>query len=299
MQLGFKQIEYFRAVMVTGTVNGAAELLNVSQPSVSRMLKYTEARLGVQLFERRGGRLHATPEANALFREVRSLHSHLESLQENVRLIVRGEAERFPIGASPSLGRFVVPSLLSQLRKSFPSLPVKLDILSVSQVIDYLTYGMGECVCTIFPVDHPQIETDEFATGGLVCAVPRKHRLASRSEIEVAELASETLIGFDASTPHGKVVASFFDQVAMAPKFLTIVRFAETACAMAQQGHGVALVDEFTLSGGVFPDLVAIRLKCGQPFRVYLHRSSARPLSLAGRKFRELLSRWKPALAAG
>lgn len=52
MQLGFKQIEYFRAVMETGSVSGAATLLNVSQPNVSRMLKYMEMRIGLSLFER-------------------------------------------------------------------------------------------------------------------------------------------------------------------------------------------------------------------------------------------------------
>jgi DNA-binding transcriptional LysR family regulator len=295
MQIGIKQLEYFRAIMVTGTVIGAAELLNVSQPNISRMLKYTETRLGISLFERKQGRLHPTPEAVALFREVRSLHSHLESLQEALDRIVRGETERFSVGASPSLGRHVVPELLSQLRTMLPALSIKVDILSVSQIIEYLSFGQGECVCTIFPVDHPNIETDEFATGGLVCAVPRHHPLATRSMISAAELGKEPLIGFEAGTPHGNVVTSFFEQWGVKPTFPTVVRFAETACAMAQHGHGVALVDEFTLSGEVFPDLVAIRLKCRRPFRIYLHRATARPLSLAGTRFRELLSRWQPA----
>ena len=50
--ISLKQIEYFRAVMEAGTVSGAAAMLNVSQPNVSRMLKYTESRLGLRLFER-------------------------------------------------------------------------------------------------------------------------------------------------------------------------------------------------------------------------------------------------------
>ena len=63
MRLTFKQIEYFRAVMETGSVSGAAKLLNVSQPNVSRMLKYTETRIGMTLFLRLKGRLKPTPEA--------------------------------------------------------------------------------------------------------------------------------------------------------------------------------------------------------------------------------------------
>ena len=149
--ISLKQIEYFRAVMEAGTVSGAAALLHVSQPNVSRMLKYTESRLGLRLFERCKGRLQPTPEATALYREVQSLHAHLDSLQDALRHIARGELGRFTVGASPSLGRHVLPTALSSLRREFSQLAVKLDILSVSQVIEYLTLGQGECACTISP----------------------------------------------------------------------------------------------------------------------------------------------------
>jgi DNA-binding transcriptional LysR family regulator len=303
IRFSLKQIEYFRAVMEAGTVSGAAALLNVSQPNVSRMLKYTESRLGLELFERRHGRLIATPEAQAVFREVQALHLHLESLQEAVEHILSGEAGRLAIGASPSLGRFVVPSLLSRLQGMYPSLQVKLDILSMSQVVDYLTYGQGECACTIFPIAHPRVESEAFATGGLVCAVPRGHRLNRGAVIEEgvvpADIVSEPLIGFDSNTPHGRVVGQFFGQDGLAPRIASMVRFAETACALAEQGLGVALVDEFTLSGGAFPRLASVRARFRQPFRIYFHRASQRPLSAAGARFRELLSRWKPQDAHG
>jgi DNA-binding transcriptional LysR family regulator len=292
-RLSLKQIEYFRAVMETGTVSGAAELLHVSQPNVSRMLKYTESRLGLELFRREHGRLLPTPEAHALFREVQSLHLHLESVQEAVDRIAGGQLDRFPVGASPSLGRFVVPSLLSRLRQDFPSLPIKLDILSVSQVMDYLTYGQGECACTIFPVADPRIESQSFASGALVCAVPRSHRLSRAEVIGPQDIASEPLIAFDTNTPHGQVVAQFFGQSRTSPKIACTVRFAESACALAEQGNGIALVDEFTVAGGAFPNLVAVPVRFRRPFRIYFHSARERPLSAAGVRLRELLGRWQ------
>ena len=293
MSLGLKQIEYFRAVMETGSVSGAASLLSVSQPNVSRMLKYTESSLGLTLFERHKGRLLPTPEAKALFREVQPLHAQLELLQDSVRRIRNGECGRFVLGASPSLGRYVVPVLLSKLRADFATLAVKLDILSVSQVIEYVTAGQGECACTIFPIQHPQIETATFATGSLVCAVPVGHRLGNHTLLTAREIAAEPLIGFEPNTPHGKVVQAFFSQAGITPEFRSIVRFAETACALAEHGGGLALVDEFTMAGNAFPNLVAIRLKIRKPFRIYLHRSTQRPASIVGQRFQELLHGWE------
>lgn len=293
MRLSFKQIEYFRAVMEAGTVSAAAELLHVSQPNVSRMLKYTESRLKLILFERMHGRLLPTPEAYALFREIQALHLHLESLQEAVDRIANGEYGRFPVGSSPSLGRHVVPSLLTTLRSELHGLPVKLDILSVSQVIDYLIYGQGECACTIFPIKDPRIRSEAFSTGALLCALPHDHPLNSRRVLTATDLACESLVGFEGATPHGQVVTEFFAQAGLTPKISCTVRFAESACAMVEQGSGLTLVDEFTLSGNAFPRLRSLPVTFRRPFRIYFHRAESRPLSKAGLRLRELLRSWK------
>lgn len=287
-----KQIEYFRAVMEAGTVSGAAALLHVSQPNVSRMIKYMENRLGLRLFERCKGRLQPTPEATALYREVQSLHAHLDSLQDALRHIVRGELGRFTVGASPSLGRHVLPTALSSLRREYPQLAIKLDILSVSQVIEYLTLGQGECACTIFPILHPLIATEAYAAGGLVCGIPRDHPLAARAIITPKDLMAESLIGFEPNTPHGRVVHDFLLQNGREPVFLCTVRFAESACAMAEEGNGIALVDEFTMSGNAFPNLVAVHTQWSKPFRMYMHRASHRPFSQAATRLGEILARW-------
>ncbi len=292
IRFGLRQIEYFRAVMESGSVSGAAALLNVSQPNVSRMIRYTETRLGLTLFERRKGRLQPTPEATALFHEVQSLHLHLESLQDSVRRIASGAYRRFRVGASPSLGRHVVPSILSRLRSELGQLPVKFDILSVSQIIDYLVFGQGECACTIFPVTHPQIATEAGASGSLVCVVPRDHKLSGERSLTAEALKGEPLIGFEPNTPHGRVVEAFFHAAGVSPEFATLVRFAESACAFVEEHHGVALVDEFTISGGAFPDLVPIPVAGRKPFRIYFHYAAQQPLSIAGERFRKLLGAW-------
>ena len=60
----------FRAVMLTGTVSGAAELIGRSQPAVSRLLDKLELELGVTLFERRKGLITPTSTAHLLLDEV-------------------------------------------------------------------------------------------------------------------------------------------------------------------------------------------------------------------------------------
>jgi DNA-binding transcriptional LysR family regulator len=58
-----RQVEVIRAVMVTGAIGGAAKLLAVSAPGVSRLVKHAEKSLGVRFFQRKGGRFFPSPVA--------------------------------------------------------------------------------------------------------------------------------------------------------------------------------------------------------------------------------------------
>src|SRR5450830_583435 len=80
--LNLRQIEAFRSVMLAGSVVGAARLLNVTQPGVSRTIGLLELRLGFALFVRHGRKLIPTPEAEALFRETEPLYSGVERLAQ-------------------------------------------------------------------------------------------------------------------------------------------------------------------------------------------------------------------------
>src|SRR5262245_39256184 len=81
LMLTLRQIEVIRAIMVTGTVGGAARLLNVSSPGVSRVMKHAETAVGVKLFNRRGGRYSPTPQANAIFSQINGVYDKVEDLQ--------------------------------------------------------------------------------------------------------------------------------------------------------------------------------------------------------------------------
>ena len=81
--LTLRQIEVVRAVMVTGTIAGAARLLNVSAPGISRLMKYTETSLGFRLFDRRAGRLVPSEQARHVFAQINAVFDKIEDLQRH------------------------------------------------------------------------------------------------------------------------------------------------------------------------------------------------------------------------
>ena len=78
--LTLRQIEVIRAVMVAGSIAGAAKLLGVSAPGLSRLMKYTERSLGLRLFDRRQGRFVPSEEAKDIFKQVNIIFAQVGGL---------------------------------------------------------------------------------------------------------------------------------------------------------------------------------------------------------------------------
>jgi DNA-binding transcriptional LysR family regulator len=101
-----RQVEVVRAVMVTGTIGGAAKLLNVSAPGISRLVKYTEKSLGIRFFQRQNGRYFPTPEAQTIFEQINGVYKKVDDLTEIISKIGRGALSELRIGSvrAPSSG---------------------------------------------------------------------------------------------------------------------------------------------------------------------------------------------------
>jgi DNA-binding transcriptional LysR family regulator len=283
--LTLRQIEVIRAIMVTGTVGGAARLLNVSSPGISRVMKHAETSVGIKLFSRRGGRYSPTAEANAIFSQINGVYGKVEDLQFVISRIKRGAATELKIGSVPSIGQVMVPRAIADLRKAFPNLMIEIDILKIEDAVDYLLLGKGELVASSDEIDHPMLNSEPLARGRLKCIVAEAHPLARRVRVSAEEIVKYPLIGVDAGDPYGRIMAGLFASHALTYEVTIRARFGSTVCALVSHGLGVAIVDEFTLAADQWPGLRALDIVEPTVFQTYVvHRKDA-PLSSYGARF--------------
>ena len=129
MKLNLRQIEVFRAIMLSGSISGASKLLFVSQPAVSRLIAYTEQRLGLMLFERIKGRLYPTPEARRLFVEVTALYQNVQRVNEVADNLAENREGQLRLSCSPSLGQSLLPRAIARFRQLHPEIRIVLQTL--------------------------------------------------------------------------------------------------------------------------------------------------------------------------
>jgi len=242
--LTLRQIEVIRAIMVTGTVGGAARLLNVSSPGISRVMKHAEASVGVKLFSRRGGRYTPTPQANAIFNQINSVYDKVEDLQFVISRIKRGANTELKFGSVPSIANVMVPRAIADLRRTLPNLLIEVDILKIEDAVDYLLLGKGELVALSSMLDHPMLAFEPLARGRLKCIVPEAHPLARRMRVTADEIVKHPLIGVDPNDPYGRIMAGLFADHALHYDVTIRARFGSTVCALVSHGLGIAIVDD-------------------------------------------------------
>ncbi|QSR17498.1 LysR family transcriptional regulator [Novosphingobium sp. KA1] len=286
--LTIRQIEIFRAVMITKTVSGAARMLGTSQPGLSRMLAHIEDRLRFRLFDRTRGRLVPTQEARALFEEIEHVYKGFADLEHVVQRLAKGSDRTFRVGASPSLGHSVVPQMLSRLTANYPGLTIQFDILSVEQADDYLALQRGDYALTVFPIDHPNVLSSRIGSGRMVCAVPADHPLVGRARISVADIRGEGIQSFRHDTPHGRIIAEMYAAAGEELEVATYVRFAETAVAFVANGMGLALVDSFTAMQAHADGVRFLEFDAPGVLPVYISRNIEAARPIIGETFEEI-----------
>ena len=297
--LTLRQIEIIRAIMVTGTVGGAARLLNVSSPGVSRAMKHAEMSVGVKLFSRKGGRYSPTMEANAIFSQINGVYDKVEDLQFVISRIKRGSNAALKIGSVPSIATIMVPEAIADLRAAFPSLLIDVDILKIEDAVDFLLLGKGELVALSSKFEHPMLTFEPLARGRLKCIVPEGHALARQTRVSARDIAACPLIGVDPNDPYGRIVTEVFARHGLHCEVTIRARFGTTVCALVSAGLGVAVVDEFTLAAGYWPAIRVLDIVESTPFQTYLVQRRDAALSSYAAAFTKALRGRMEAVATG
>ena len=300
MHLNLRQIEVFRAIMLTGSISGAAKLLHVSQPAVSRTVSYTEQRLGLALFERIKGRLYPTPEAHRLYKEASVVYEGVHRFNTVAEDLIENRTGHLRLACSPSLGQWLMPRAIAKFCERFPDVRIILRTLLPEMLLPAILNQQVELGVAFVEETHPNVHIRPLYENRLVVALPRDHPLAAQKALDVRDLVDQSFIGFAGDIPFGQLIRTLFQNAgcALRMKVKVEVQLAHVAHALVQAGVGLALIDELTASGPIWPN-VAVRPvtpTIGAPVSI-LHKTFE-PLSRLAEEFIATLEELRAAGSA-
>lgn len=294
--MNLRQIEVFRAVMATGSITDAARSLHVSQPGISRLIRHLESRLRVVLFERRKGRLLATPEAHALHAEIERAYRGVLHVQEFAAGLHAGSHTALRVLSSPNTALQLVPRAIASIARQHPASKVYFETLPTREIVKLLLAEDADVAVSSAPLDHPSLEVAEIGQWSLVCALPQDHRLARARVLPLEEVLRERLVVYSPEAPQSEAIRTWLSRYGIESDVAVEVRSGFAACSMAAAGVGIAFVDDLSARAHRPEGLVFKAIPRGPRYSVYTVVNTNRPLSQVGKallasakaQFREL-----------
>lgn len=253
-RLNFRQIEAFRAVMLTGTTIAAADMLNTTQPSISRSIAQMQAATKLKLFELDRGRLRPTPEAVMLFEAVQRNFLGLEAVEETVSLLRRAGVGRLRVACTPALGMSVLPAIMAKFKTRQPDVHISLRTISSYDVREGLLNGLYDLGITTnsLQLEGAQLQTKVVDQVAAVCVMSRSHPLAGNAHITPRHFQSETLLTLDRADELGDEWRRVLAQAKVTPASVIETTYSATICRLAEVGAGIGVVNPYIAS--VFSD---------------------------------------------
>lgn len=280
-----RQIEVFHAVYANGSISAASRALNVSQPAISKVLRHTESQLGIRLFELVRGRLVATDEAHALFREVDEVFGRIVSLQATAANLRNSGAGHLRIGVVPSLGLEVAPAAVAAFRSKHPGVTFDIKTLHHSDVLRALYERECDLVIAYELPDQARLKIEPLATASLVLISRPGNFPPGTKALAMEDLEGREIVSVSGSGPIGDKINAALARAEVAVHEIVSVSTYYIAAGLVRFGSGIAIVDQFTARSMVSQDLDLIQLAPKMQFAVEAAWLEDRPPSRLGIDF--------------
>ncbi|CAI2336840.1 LysR family transcriptional regulator [Vibrio parahaemolyticus] len=284
--MNLRQLEVFYAIMQAGTVSGAARLLHVSQPNVTRVLAHTEQQLGFALFERVKGRLVPTQEAKALLPEAEKVYQQLGQFRSLTNKVKQG-TQHLRVGAPPVLAAHLLAPTVALLSKEHG---ISFELLTANR--DELCSGLLKHeldVAIAFGEETPPaLMGHVLLKENLALIAPKSAAIPAEKTVILEELISHDLpiIGLDSRDPLGLLLHQTLSARDEHYQHVITVRSYSAAAELVKHQAGFAIVDPWTTKQYRQDDAVSVHaLEPNMSFSVSILFAEHTPQSIATKQF--------------
>ncbi len=168
----------------------AAQMLNLTQPAVSQHIKQLEEHYGVKLIKKNGRHISLTEEGELLFKNAKEFEASsvlLERKLKNKSSVIK----RYNIGATLTIGEFVLPRLLGDYKRIHNNIDVIMHVHNLDEILKRMSNGEFDLGIVEGPFDKSKFNYKKLKDDELVLAASPVNNLAERESVEISELIND------------------------------------------------------------------------------------------------------------
>jgi DNA-binding transcriptional LysR family regulator len=239
-----RHLRYFVAVAEELHFLRAAQRLHIEQSPLSRAIKELETDLGVMLFERTTRSTQLTRPGEVFLEEARRVLSAFAQARTSAREAATGRKGRLRIGFAEGIAHPRLSHLLAGYRAQAGEVDLKIVQLPLEQQVKALHAGSLDAGFAFAPVRSNGIQADPVWVDQVVAILPSRHPLAARSQIQLADIAAETLVlcGGEAGMDRNMELEAALLAAEALPNVVDYVENYQVQLTLVGAGYGLGLV---------------------------------------------------------
>ena len=254
MSPSLKQLKYLCAVAEHRHFSKAAASCHVTQSTLSAAIQELESQLGAVIFERNKKSVLITPLGEKLLIQARRILGDVEDFVSVAKAHDEDLAGDLRLGVIPTIGPFLLPAILSDLRKSYGKLKLYLKEEMSEQLVQQLQQGKLDLLILAFPYPLPDMETVSLFSDEFLLCLPPGHSLEKFEKVKQRQLKGESILLLeeghclrDHALEACKLDTANADLVYQGTSLHTLVQ-------MVANGLGMTLLPEISINGDVLGD---------------------------------------------
>lgn len=247
--MNLNHLYYFRALAKEEHYTRTAEMLSITQPSLSHAISCLESELGLKLFEKQGRNARLT-KYGVLF--LRYVEQSLEMLDEGKRILTESSGINggfVDIGYIYTLGSHFIPQVMNDYMKRKGENKIKFSFGqgTTKQIIKELKDGKYDFVFSSYVKGEEELDFFPVAEEELVLITPKEHPLADHESVHLAETADYDYIYFSKNSGLRPVIDRFFSEIGKQPKIAYDCEEDSSVAGLVAAGFGIAVMPRIPL----------------------------------------------------
>ena len=193
MNVTFRQLEIFRALVATGSISAAARDTKVTQPTASVHLRDLTEAVGMPLYEVIGRKVYLTEVGKELAKAAQGVRSEWTAFEQSVQALQGGESGLLRV-AMVNTAQYFAPRLIGTFCASRPKVEVAMALLNRDGVIERMRTNQDDLYIMGQPPEEVDAVAQAFLENPLVMLAPVNHPLANKKKITLRRIAEEPFL---------------------------------------------------------------------------------------------------------
>ncbi|MEW9051228.1 MAG: LysR family transcriptional regulator [Neobacillus sp.] len=246
--MNIESLQMFCLVVDEGSISQAARLSYVSQPAVTRQIHQLENYYGALLFDRTDGTMKVTEAGKMLYPYAKTIVHDFKRSKEVIKQAM-GEYEiTLHLGASFTIGEYLLPSLLGRFKKEIPEMKVTLTIKNTPNVLEDLANDVIDLALVEGLVENESLLVEKFADDELILICSPEHPWAGK--VQVDELLNERMIMRESGSGTRLVVENILRKHGILEKINGYMELGSTQAikGAVEAGLGISILPRLTVA---------------------------------------------------